>query len=546
VSSEPSSAVGVLEEENERLRARVRELEARLASQHDQEEAWAREALARSEARFRALIEAIPLLIAVYRDERYVYVNEEVVRVLGYDEASELVGSPVVALVHEDNRSQVLGRVQAITRQEVAYLPPIEVGLLRRDGGVVTAEVQSIAVLFDGLPSVVVFASDVTERRKIEGHLQRSARMEAVGRMAGGVAHDFNNLLFVIMNSAYFMLRRLPAGAPERRDAEQIHAASSRAAELTRQLLLFSRGAEPVAELLDVNAVIHDLARLLRGTLGEGIELRLVLARTPSHVRMAQANLEQVLVNLTVNARDAMPQGGVFHLEAQRLDGEEDEALGEVMIVARDSGVGMEQEVAAHAFEPFFTTKAPGAGTGLGLAITYGIIDKASGQITLESTPGVGTTFTIHLPLAAPPTRPKSRPRAALRAELSRDGQGETLLVVEDEAGVSRMLCEILEAHRYRVLRAASPPQALQVAAEHEGPIDLLISDVILPRMSGPELARELVTLRPGLRVLYMSGYTADALDRHGVRDGDLLRKPFEQEELLWRVRDRLTAAASE
>ncbi len=544
MSSQPRS----LEEENEELRARVIELEAQLAAQHDQEAAWAREALERSEARFRALIAAIPLLIAVYQEQRYVYVNEAVVRVLGYDSASELIGAPVMTLVHEDNRPQILGRIQAITRQEVDYLPPIEVGLLRRDGGVVVAELQSISLIFDGLPSVVVFASDVTERRKIERHLQRSARMEAVGRMAGGVAHDFNNLLFVIMNSAYFLLRKLPPGAPERRDVEQIHSASGRAAELTRQLLLFSRGAEPVAELLDVKLVIHDLTRLLRGTLGEGIELKISLTSAPSHIRMAQANLEQVLVNLTVNARDAMPEGGVLQLEVQRPFDENGEDSGEVIIVARDNGIGMAEEVAAHAFEPFFTTKAPGAGTGLGLAITYGIVDKASGQITLESTPGVGTTFTIRLPVADPPPRPKSRPHSrANLPEVSVEGQGETLLVVEDEAGVSRVLCEILEAHNYRVLRAASPPQALQVAIEHEGPIALLISDVILPRMSGPELARDLLALRPSLRVLYMSGYTGDALDRHGVKDGDknLLRKPFEQEELLWRVRERITAGAA-
>jgi CheY-like chemotaxis protein len=261
---------------------------------------------------------------------------------------------------------------------------------------------------------------------------------------------------------------------------------------------------------------------------------------------MAQAHLEQILVNLTVNARDAMPEGGSLELEARRPRNERGEPGPEVVLVARDSGTGMDPEVAAHAFEPFFTTKPPGAGTGLGLAITYGIVDKAGGQITLESVPGAGTIFTIRLPAAEPAARPKSLPRLRIERPVDDlEGQGETLLVVEDETGVSQVLCEMLEGHGYQVLRAASPAEALRVAAEHAGPIHLLLSDVILPRVSGPELAQQLLALRPELGVLYMSGYTGDALDHHGIQEGDgnLLRKPFEQGELLRRVRERLTAA---
>jgi two-component system, cell cycle sensor histidine kinase and response regulator CckA len=504
-------------------------------------------ALTRSEARFRTLIEHVPVALAVHREGRFVYVNPALLALLGHERPADLLGRPVTDVVHPGDRYTVVQRIRSMSENGEA-VPLVEERLFRRDGSHVVAEVVALPLLFDGLPSVVVVADDVTERRELEEQLRRSHRMEAVGRLAGGVAHDFNNLLFVILNAALFLKRRLPEGSSSLHDAEQIQAAAQRAANLTKQLLLFSRGAEPVAEVLDVNGVVLDLRELLERTLGELIELRILVSPSSCRVKVARGNLEQVLVNLAVNARDAMPEGGTLGIETSAVTLDAQQARGllglapgpHVRVVVRDTGVGMTAEVAAHAFEPFFTTKEQATGTGLGLAITYGIVQKAGGHIAIDSIEGRGTRVTIHLPCAATPApalEVQSRP------EVEPAGRGETILVVEDEAGVRHVLDRILRDNGYEVLLASGPGEALLTAEQHRGTIALLLTDVIMPRMSGPELAERLLKVRDNMRVLYMSGYAGDALERAGVEDGEvhLLPKPFSEPELLARVRELLS-----
>ncbi|RYE92929.1 MAG: response regulator [Myxococcales bacterium] len=344
------------------------------------------------------------------------------------------------------------------------------------------------------------------------------------------------NLLSIILNSVHFVLQELRPDDPSRADAEQIQAATRRATALTRQLLTFSRGAEPAAVSLDINGVVRDLAPLLVGTLGEVGHLELDLAVMPCRVKLARDNLEQILVNLAVNARDAMAPGGHLVIRSRHVTDASLERA--VQLTVRDDGAGMAAEVAAHAFEPFFTTKPPGQGTGLGLAIAYGIVRKAGGRITLQSSPGEGSTFTIWLPESDSP----SQPSLELIDVNPPGGAGELILVVEDDDGVRAVLERLLHELGYRVVASADADQALVLLARH--PVDLLLTDVILPRRAGPELARLAQALRPGLRVLFMSGYTAGELARGGLAsdDGWLLHKPFNHQELASKVSAALAA----
>jgi CheY-like chemotaxis protein len=323
----------------------------------------------------------------------------------------------------------------------------------------------------------------------------------------------------------------MPADEPLRAEVEQIESAGKRAAELTRQLLLFSRGAEMTAQSVNVHAVITDVERLLRGSLGEHVSLNIEPSALPCFVKVPQPHLEQVLVNLVMNARDAMPAGGVVDIVTSREPSEVGDC---VRIVVRDSGSGMSPDVIAHAFEPFFSTKEHGRGTGLGLAITYGIIQKADGRITLASEVGKGTTVTIVLPAAAAPglTPPPPTPRPE-------DGRGETVLLVEDEDAVRSGVARLLREHHYDVLCARDAADAEERAASI-GDIHVLLTDVIMPGLSGPALATRLRAKMPKMRVVFMSGYTGDALAAHGVTDADVLVKPFDEDALLVRLRQVL------
>jgi signal transduction histidine kinase/CheY-like chemotaxis protein len=386
--------------------------------------------------------------------------------------------------------------------------------------------------------------------RQTEDQLRQSHRMEALGKLAGGVAHDFNNLLTVIGGRAEMARRKLEPMSQIRKDIDLIHKTAERATALTRQLLAFSRKQVLQPKILDLTTVVGGMAPMLQRVIGEDIALSIDARPGLGYIRADQAQIEQVILNLVVNARDAMPEGGEVRL---RLDSvEPDDAFARrhpwmrrgrhVRIVVRDTGTGMDADTRAHLFEPFFTTKDRGKGTGLGLSTVYGIVRQHGGCITVESELGGGSIFTIYLPCVMGVPEPGM---AALAPPVGALGAG-TILLVEDEEEVRALARDVLEDGGYRVLGASNAAEALRISTQHAGSIDLLVSDVVMPEMAGPELAQRLVASRPDLKVLYISGYTGEALTKHGVLDvaANLLQKPFATGALVQRVRDVLEARA--
>jgi signal transduction histidine kinase/ActR/RegA family two-component response regulator len=381
--------------------------------------------------------------------------------------------------------------------------------------------------------------------RKSEEELRHSQKLEAVGQLAGGVAHDFNNLLTAIIGYAELLDARAGNSALVRQGAEMIRKAGNQAAALTRQLLAFSRKQLLQPRVIDLNTLVVEMERLLRRVLGERYELVTLPEASGSRVRADPSQLEQVIMNLGVNARDAQPQGGSIIIRTSnqtldtRLANQVSTSLGAgdyVVLTVTDHGEGMDSETKSHIFEPFFTTKGPGKGTGLGLATVYGIVRQSGGAIEVESAPGQGTVFTIYLPQEHAALDEVKPPPPAI--EPSRDF--ETILVVEDEEIVRELVCDVLDQQGYNVLCANGGRAALQMAATHEGKIDLLLTDVIMPQMNGHELAAQLVAQRPELRVLYVSGYSDDDIGSHGVLDDTvaLLEKPFSPQALARKVRE--------
>ena len=416
-------------------------------------------------------------------------------------------------------------------------------------------EVQYGESAADGVFSVKVFPmppdcvgvafENITERRRLEEQLRQSQRLEAVGSLAGGIAHDFNNLLSVILGQSELLLRRLGAGDPALKRVEEIRKAGERAALLTRQLLAFSRKQVLVTEVLDLGAVVADLASMLRRLIGEDIVLRTVVTPGTGPARADRGQIEQVIVNLVVNARDAMPEGGTIRVEVENadLDGayvasHPPGAAGRfVMLAVSDTGMGMDAATRTRAFEPFFTTKEKGKGTGLGLATVYGIVKQSGGYVWLYSEPGEGATFKVYLPRV----EGVAEARAAATRPAMPTGT-ETVLLVEDEGMLRELAREVLEQSGYLVLEAAGGEDALRVAGAHEGTIHLLLTDVVMPGMSGRAVAERLAPSRPGMKVLYTSGYTDDAVFQRGVlpEGTAFIQKPFTAEGLARKVREIL------
>jgi signal transduction histidine kinase len=391
---------------------------------------------------------------------------------------------------------------------------------------------------------------DMAERTRLESQLLQSQKLEAVGRLAGGVAHDFNNLLGVIMGHAELLMAE--ASDDQRFEIEQILEATQRAAGLTRQLLAFSRRQIVDPKVLDLNVLVAEMEKMLRRLLGEDIELSISQGSGVASVRADPGQLEQVVMNLAINARDAMPLGGRLSLETSQIevgkeapiaDAREEIAPGRyVQLEVRDTGTGIEERLLANIFEPFFTTKEPGKGTGLGLAMVYGIVKQSGGHVWVSSEVGRGTQFTICLPLIdeAPVGR-------EARSKVRSRGGEETVLLVEDETPLLAIARRILADHGYRVLGAAGSQEALALAQDYPDEIHLLIADVVMPRMNGRALAESLVAGRPRLRVLYISGYTDDVIAHRGVLAPGtrFLAKPFTGEQLLARVREALDEPAA-
>jgi two-component system, cell cycle sensor histidine kinase and response regulator CckA len=390
---------------------------------------------------------------------------------------------------------------------------------------------------------------EVTERRRLEEPLRQSQKMEAIGRLAGGIAHDFNNLLQVISGYSDMLQRRLTRHSTLCRYVQEIKNVAEQGAMLTRQLMMVNRKPSFQPQVVDFKGIISNIAPMLRRLLGEDIELITSVTPGLGQVTADPGQLEQVILNLAVNARDAMPQGGRLTLEATnvKLDAPlasrmEGVAPGEyIKLMVGDTGSGMDADTLAHIFEPFFTTKAPGKGTGLGLFTVYGIVSQNGGHMQVQSTPGVGTTFTVHLPRVDAPIeaiQAEPAPQPALHG-------GETILLVEDEPVVRDLIRQVLHATGYEVLEATTGEQALHVSSAHRGPIHLLLADVVLPGLSGPEVAAQLGSTRPNIQLIYISGYAPETVQRYGISDKHclFLQKPFTPTTLLATVRQALDAA---
>ena len=419
-----------------------------------------------------------------------------------------------------------------------------------RDGRLVTVQMSANAVLDSDGKRVgyVAVQHDVTERKLLEQQFRQAQKMEAVGQLAGGVAHDFNNLLTAILGYAELLAEKLQGRPREAEDLDEIRKAGERAASLTRQLLAFSRQQVFERKVLDLNRLIAEIEKMLRRLIGEDVDLVTALDPALAYVWADAGQLEQVVMNLAVNARDAMPRGGRLTIETSNVD--LDEAYARlhipirpgryVMIAVSDTGVGMDAATRSRIFEPFFTTKERGKGTGLGLATVYGIVKQSGGYIWAYSEPGKGTTFKIYLPPADQSLLPEED-----RVEETLSVRGtETVLLVEDEESVRTLSRAILENHGYRVLEAAGAQEAIETVREYQQPIHLLLTDVIMPSMGGPDLASRIQTLRPGLKVLFMSGYTDETVFRHGhLEQGCLfLQKPFTPAALARKLREALRA----
>ena len=388
---------------------------------------------------------------------------------------------------------------------------------------------------------------DVTDRRSLEEHLHRAQKMEAVGQLAGGVAHDFNNLLMVIRGHVELLLNRPGIDSTVSRDAEAIQKASDRAAGITQQLLAFSRKQVLQARVIEMRSVVSDIANLLRRLLGPMVEFRLQLPPEPLWLRADESQLEQVVLNLAINARDAMPQGGIVTATLDRLAANSPALrrrpgmpeIDYVRLRVNDTGIGMDAATQARIFEPFFTTKEFGKGTGLGLATVYGIVKQSDGWIWVDSTLGSGTTFEILLPAVETPQ--EEAPKAAVKERLA--AGSETILVVDDEEGVREVATQYLSARGYRVLSAESGPQALELAGTQSGPIHALVTDAVMPGMNGPALAKRLLSQRPETKILYISGYAEDTslLEDARQRGEAFLQKPFALDALAEKLRGLLS-----
>ena len=499
-----------------------------------------------SEQRYRTLLDSASDAIAVLTPDGIIReANHRWERITGRPRR-ELAGRNIGEFLRAPATGEP-GAAPAILGGAASPGAPLSVATAA--GTSVLLEFSSTNVDIAGERLIFAIGRDVTEHRALEDRLRQSQKLEAIGQLAGGVAHDFNNMLTAILGFADLILSTAALDDHVRADLMEIKGAGQRAAGLTRQLLAFSRKQILQPQVLDMNALIGGMEPMLRRLLFESITLTLHLRADVGRVRMDPSQLEQILVNLAVNAGDAMPAGGKLMLTtanatlgADHRPGQLPVAPGEyVMFEVTDTGTGMDDATAGRIFEPFFTTKDPGKGTGLGLATVYGIVKQSGGDISVVTDPGRGTTFRIYLPRVRDALTP-----AAIDAARPAGGKGsETILLVEDEDGVRRLARIALERSGYRVLEAASVDDAARIARDHDGPIHLVLSDVIMPPGDGPPLRQTLAELRPNVPVLYMSGYADDAIVRHGilVEATPFLQKPFTREELTGKVREVLDAS---
>jgi PAS domain S-box-containing protein len=542
---------------------------AGIAIEHDRAKAELRAA----EARYRTLVERLPAITYVAElgaGGPWHYVSPQIESMLGYSPA-EWLSDPMNWMnhIHPDDREIALAAEKLF--QETHELFQAEYRMCARDGrllwfrdeGVLLQQDDGQALLMQGV------LYDITERKRLEDQLRHSQKMEAVGQLAGGVAHDFNNLLMLIQAHNEHLRDRFAADDPAHRDALAIEYAVTRAAALTSQLLAFSRKQVLRPKVLDLNAVLADVVKMLHRLIGENIDMKVVPAPSLGRVMADPSQMEQVILNLAVNSRDAMPQGGKLTITTRNVELDEDEARRHdgapsgkyVLLTVSDTGDGMDTETQARMFEPFFTTKAPGKGTGLGLATVYGVVKHSDGWIWVDSEPGRGTTFQIYLPRVEEaavdqsvvderpiektqvkqlPSQTREESECETAPSLATAPKGtETVLVVEDQDGIRDIVRESLRRNGYKVLIAVDGNEALQMAGAYPDPIHLLVTDLVMPNIGGRELAQRLTPLRPGMKVLFMSGYSEhSALDIEAAsQSATVLQKPFSLDALVRQVR---------
>jgi len=500
------------------------------------------DALRRSEASYRSFVENAPFgIVRTTPDGLIVQANPALVQMLGYTSEQEVIGLRMATDVYHHAEEREVAT--AWCRQQDS-VQGIEVDWKHKDGRPFTIRCDAHVVRDrDGnLEFLEGFIEDISERRAMEMQLRQGQKMEAIGRLAGGIAHDFNNLLGVIIGYGDFVSEQIGADSPLRNPVEQIKKAGDRASALTRQLLAFSRQQVLETKVLNLNTIVADMIKMLPPLLGEDIQLRTSLAPALGLVKADQGQIEQVIMNLAVNARDAMPGGGRLTIETRNSHLDEEFVMrhrptipGEyVMLIVSDTGSGMDAQTQAHIFEPFFTTKEQGRGTGLGLATVYGFVKQSGGYVWVQSEPGVGSTFTIYLPQVG-----EALPRAHTKdggAALARGA--ETILLVEDEESLRTLTRSQLEDSGYTVLEANCGSEAIRIARQHRGPIHLLLTDVVMPGMNGRAVAEVLTASRPETRVVYMSGYTG--FSDYGLMNLDavIIQKPFTRRVLLQRLRE--------
>ena len=511
----------------------------------------AEQALRRSEANFRSVVEDAPY--GIYRASvtgRFLQVNPALMKMLGYEAEEALLkqGLATDIFLHSGEYHRL---AELLTRTE--EIKDLEMEWKKQDGTPITVRCSGRRANDEsGVPAYFeVFAEDVSEKRVLEKQLRMAQKMEAIGRLSGGIAHDFNNLLGVIIGYSRVLKKALSQENVLCEHATEIEKAGQRAASLTKQLLAFSRQQVLTPAVLNLNTLASDMEKMLPRLLGEDIEVSLALDAALGSVKADQSQIEQVILNLAVNARDAMPNGGKLKVHTANAELDQtytrnhpgSRAGNYVLLTVTDTGTGMDAGTLAHIFEPFFTTKERGKGTGLGLATVYGIVKQSNGYIWVDSAPGKGSSFQIYLPrYAGEPEVDKQKIVSEERLSGS-----ETILLVEDAEPLRKLAQTFLEGSGFRVLSAGSGEEALEVAARFAGVFDLLLTDVVMPGMNGRMLAEQLLPRRPGMKVLYMSGYTDSFIAGHGVLDPGthLLHKPFTEEVLIRSVREALDGRKS-
>ncbi len=536
-------AAGPAEHGREELTARTRQLVR--AHQEMKSAVAERKRIAERLSQLASIIELSSDAIVIYTlDGTIVSWNAGAQSVYGYS-ASEVLGSPRSVLLPPDNPDDlpamvgILKRGERVQRYETVH---VRKGGQRIDVSMTLSPVKDASEEILGAAAIT---RDISDRKLLEKQLRQAQKMEALGQLSGGIAHDFNNLLTIINGSCELLEPELPQKASLRRNCEQIKKAGERAASLTRQLLAFSRQQVLEPRVLDLNTVILDLEKMLNRVIGEDVELRTSLDRSLESVKADRGQIEQIIMNLVVNARDAMPNGGRLTIQTANVIVDEAFALRHrpqqpgpyARLSVRDTGVGMDAETQARIFEPFFTTKEVGKGTGLGLSTVYGAIRQSGGHVWVHSGLGQGTSFEIYLPIVRE-RAVDEKPSGSAGGPL---GGTETILLVEDEEGLRELTRDLLVGSGYVVLEAESAEKAIETAGHYAGAIHLLLTDVIMPRMNGPKLAQRMATIRPDMKVVYMSGYTGFRQSQLPDSQAILLAKPFTRETLLHKLRDALT-----